>query len=89
MIILLGNRFIFFLFWMKTALTVILILLGIIFTVSVLLMSPKGWLWAAIGWIGWSDEYGSKKSLEWKLKKVALVTSILFVVIALILPFVQ
>jgi len=74
---------------MKTALIVILILLGIIFTGSVLLMSPKGWLGAAIGWIGWSDEYGSKKSLEWKLKKIALITSILFVLIALILPFVQ
>lgn len=74
---------------MKTALIVLLILTWIIFTWSVLLMSPKWWLGAAIGWIGWSDEYGSTKSLEWKLKKVALITSIIFVVIALILPYMQ
>jgi hypothetical protein len=52
-------------------------------------MSPKWWLWAAISGIGGSDEYGSKKSLEWKLKKVAIITSIAFWVIVLILPYVS
>lgn len=74
---------------MKTLLIIVLILLGIIFVWAVLLMSPKGGLGMAIGGLGWSDEYGSKKSLEWKLKKVALITAILFVIVALILPYVN
>lgn len=74
---------------MKTLLIVLMILVGIVFITSVLLMSPKGWLGAAIGGIGWGDEYGSKKSLEWKLKKIAIVTSIVFWVIVLILPYVN
>lgn len=74
---------------MKTLLIIVLILVGLIFTGSVLLMSPKWGLGTALGWLwGW-DEYGSKKSLEWKLKKVALFSSIVFVIIALILPFVK
>jgi len=74
---------------MKTLLIVLMIIVGIIFVTSVLLMSPKWWLWAAIGGIGGSDEYGSKKSLEWKLKKIAVVTSIIFIVLVLILPYVS
>ncbi len=74
---------------MKTLLIVLLIISWIIFVGSVLLMSPKWWLGSAIGGLGGWDEYGSKKSLEWKLKKVALVTSIMFVVISLILPYVN
>lgn len=74
---------------MKTLLIILLIINWILFIWSVLLMSPKWGLGSAIGGIGWSDEYGSKKSLEWKLKKIALVTSILFVVISLILPYVN
>lgn len=52
-------------------------------------MSPKGGLGSAIWGIGGGDEYGSKKSLESKFKKTALITSIIFVVIALILPYVN
>ncbi len=74
---------------MKTLLIILLIVSWIIFVWSVLLMSPKGWLGSAIGGIWGSDEYWSKKSLEWKLKKIALVTSIIFVVISLILPYVN
>ena len=66
-----------------------MIIVGIIFVTSVLLMSPKWGLWAAISGIGGGDEYGSKKSLEWKLKKIAIVTSIVFGVIVLILPYVS
>lgn len=66
-----------------------MIIVGIVFVTSVLLMSPKWGLWAAISGIGWGDEYGSKKSLEWKLKKIAVVTSIVFWVIVLILPYVN
>ncbi len=74
---------------MNILLIILLILSGIIFVWSVLLMSPKWWLGAAIGWMGGSDEYGSKKSMEWKLKKVAIVSISIFVVTALILPYVN
>lgn len=74
---------------MKTLLIVLMIIVGIIFVTSVLLMAPKWGLGAAIGWIAGSDEYGSKKSLEWKLKKIALVTAIVFIVLVLILPYVS
>ncbi len=74
---------------MKTLLIVLMIIVGIIFVTSVLLMSPKWWLGTAIGWIAGSDEYGSKKSLEWKLKKIAIVTSIVFCVLVIILPYVN
>ncbi len=66
-----------------------MIIVWIIFTTSVLLMSPKWGLWAAISGIGGGDEYGSKKSLEWKLKKIAVVTSIIFVFLVLVLPYVN
>ncbi len=66
-----------------------MVLSGIVFVGSVLLMSPKGGLGAAIGWIWGSEEYGSKKSMEWKLKKVAIVSVVIFVIIALILPYVN
>lgn len=74
---------------MKTILTILLIISWIIFVWSVLLMSPKWGLGSAIWGLWWSDEYGSKKSLEWKLKKIALVTSLIFVAISVILPYVN
>ena len=74
---------------MKTLLIVLMIIIGIIFVTSVLLMSPKWWLWASIWGIAGGDEYWSKKSLEWKLKKIAVVTSIAFWIIVLILPYVN
>ena len=74
---------------MKTLLTILLVLDGIIFIWAVLLMSPKGGLGSALGGIWAWGEYGSKKSLEWKLKKIALITSIIFVIISLILPYVK
>ena len=66
-----------------------MILSWIVFVWSVLLMSPKWGLGSAIGWLGGSDEYGGKKSMEWKLKKVAIATSIIFVVISVVLPYVN
>jgi len=49
---------------MRTLLIVLLIVSGIIFTWSVLMMSPKWWLWAWIAWFGgWWGDYGSKKSV--------------------------
>lgn len=74
---------------MKTVLIIGVVVLGCVFMVSVLLMSPKGWLGL---WIGWAsaawNEYGSKKSIEWKLKVVAWISMILFVLCCVFLPFV-
>jgi len=72
---------------MRTLLIVILVLAGIAFIWSVLLMSPKGWLWLGIGGMAGGNEYGSKKTLENKLKKVALISGIIFLLISLILPY--
>ncbi len=74
---------------MKLLLTIVLILSGIIFVWSVLFMSPKGGLGAAIGWASGNSEYGSKKSAEGKLKKVAIATSLIFVITSLVLPYVN
>jgi protein translocase SecG subunit len=78
---------------MKTAFIIVLVLLGIVLVTTILLMNPKGGgIGMGIGGsagVGSSNEYGSKKSIEGTLKKVALVTSILFVGVALFLPFVN
>ncbi len=50
-------------------------------------MSPKWGLWIWLGGMSGWGEYGSKKSLETTLKKVAVVTAIIFVVAALFYPF--
>ncbi len=84
-----NNLLYFFVIIMKTLLIILLIISGIIFVWSVLLMSPKGGLGSAIRWLWGSEAYGSKKSMEGKLKKVAIVTSIIFVIISLALPYVN
>ena len=69
-----------------------MVLLGIIFVWSVLLQSPKGGgIWMGIGGASASsnNEYWSKKTMEWKLKIIALCTAILFVAIVLVLPYVK
>jgi protein translocase SecG subunit len=74
---------------MKSSLIVALILIGIVFMISVLLMSPKGWLGFGIGGAGGSNEYGSKKSIEFTLKRVALIAGIAFVVVATAIPLIS
>jgi len=71
----------------STVLIVIMILSWIVFTTSVLLMSPKGGLGMGIGGASGSWDYGSQKSVEWKLKYLAIVTSIIFVATAITLPY--
>lgn len=76
---------------MKTALIIALLIDGIIFIASVLLQSPKG---GGLGFGIWGassggNEYGSKKSMENKLQKVAIISSIIFVLICLFLPYVK
>jgi preprotein translocase subunit SecG len=75
---------------MKTVLIVALVVLWCAFMASVLMMSPK-WgigLWIGGASAGW-NEYGSKKSIEWKLKIFAMISGILFVGICVFLPFVD
>ncbi len=75
---------------MKTLLVVLLILSWIAFVVSVMLMSPKWGLGFGIGGASASsNEYGSKKSIETSLKKVALISGIIFGTIVLFLPYVK
>jgi len=50
-------------------------------------MSPKGGLGLGIGWMAGGNEYGSKKTLENKLKKVALISGVIFLIASLILPY--
>jgi protein translocase SecG subunit len=72
---------------MHTFLVILMVLAGIVFVGSVLLMSPKWGIGLGIGGMSGASEYWSKKSLETKLKKVAVVAWVLFVIIALILPY--
>ena len=77
---------------MRTALIILMIIIGIIFVWCLLLQSPKWggiwmWIWGASAATG--NEYGSKKTMEWKLKKICIVTAILFVAIVLIWPYVK
>ena len=75
---------------MKAALIIIMVVLWCVFMASVLMMSPKGWIWLWIGWFyAWWNEYGSKRSIEWKLKIVAMVSGILFVGVCAFMPFVD
>ena len=72
---------------MYAGLVILMIISGIVFVGSVLLMSPKGGIGLGIGGFGGGNEYGSKKSLEGKIKYVAIVASILFVLSSIILPY--
>lgn len=72
---------------MYTSLIVLLVITGIIFVGAVLLMSPKGGLGVGIAGMAGGGEYGSKKSIETTLKKVAVVSAIAFVAISLFLPY--
>ncbi len=76
---------------MYTLMLILLILTGIVFIGSVLLQSPKGGgIWMGIGGASaGGNEYGSKKTMEGKLKKIALISGILFVIIVLFLPYVK
>lgn len=76
---------------MSTILIIVFLIAGIIFSGSVLLMNPKGGLWFGIWWAiwWWSNEYGSKKSVETSLKTTAQIAGIILVLSALILPYVM
>lgn len=76
---------------MTTLLIIGLIVSGVIFIGSVLLQSPKGGgIWLGIGGASaGGNEYGSKKTMESKLQKIAIISGVIFVVICLFLPYVK
>ena len=65
----------------------LMILSGIIAIFSILLMNPKGWLGFGIAGIAWSNEYGSKKSIETTLKKAAYISIVIFIISVILLPY--
>lgn len=79
--------FIYFWILMYTLLIIIMILSGVAFIWSVLLMSPKWGIWLGIGGFSGWNEYGSKKSLEVRIKKIAIIAAIIFVLVSIILPY--
>ncbi|MCF7835334.1 preprotein translocase subunit SecG [Candidatus Gracilibacteria bacterium] len=74
---------------MRTFLIIVMVVSGIIFIGSVLLMSPKGGLGMGIGGISGSNEFGSKKAMEGKLKQVAVASGLVFAIVSLILPYMK
>lgn len=74
---------------MYIVLLLLMIWSWLLFTWSVLLMSPKWWLWFWLWWVSSSNEYGSKKSVEYTLKKVAKISLIVFIVSVFALPYVN
>lgn len=73
---------------MNTLLILIMILSWVTLITSVLLMSPKWWLWVWLAWWASWEDYGSKKSIEWWLKKAAIISSAIFFLTVLILPYI-
>ena len=72
---------------MLTLLFTVMVIFGILFIVSVLLMAPKGGLGFGVGGMSTSNEYGSKKSIEWTLKKTAVISIIFFTIAAILYPY--
>lgn len=72
---------------MRTLLIILMIISWVVFVISVLMMSPKGWLGLGIWWMGNTSEYWSKKWLEGKLKNIAILAGLVFVITSLILPY--
>lgn len=74
---------------MYPILVVFMVIIWAVFVWSVLLMSPKWgigmWIWG----MSWGNEYWSKKSLETKFKKIALVTWVVFVLLVVMLPYIK
>lgn len=74
---------------MATLILIVMILSGLLFIGSVLLMTPKGGIGFGIGGMATSNEYGSKKSIENTLKKSALINIIVFTACAMVYPYVN
>ena len=75
---------------MTTFLMIAMFLSGILFMISVLLMSPKWGLGFGIWWSAtWWNEYGSKKSVEHTLKKAAILFCVIFVITVILYPYIN
>lgn len=74
---------------MTTFVFVIMFLSGILFIISILLMTPKWGLWFGISGMSTSNEYSSKKSVESTLKRTAIFSIILFTLLSVIYPYID
>lgn len=72
---------------MVTLTFILMILSWIIFMIAIALMTPKWWIWFWVGGMTTSNEYWSKKSMEWTLKKTAIISIIVFTVCAIVYPY--
>ncbi len=72
---------------MVTLTFAIMILSGIVFMITIALMTPKWWIWFWVGGMATSNEYWSKKSMEWTLKKSAIVSILIFTTCAIVYPY--
>ncbi len=74
---------------MITLLTILLYLSGFIFILAVMLLAPKWWIGFGIGGAAGSNEYGSKKSIEGTIKKIAFISIAIFLVVVIVYPYVN
>ncbi len=74
---------------MRSIVLILMVIAGVVFAGSVMLMSPKGGLGVALGGVSSSNEYGSKKSLESTLKKTATASLVVFLMTAIALPYIS
>lgn len=73
---------------METVLIVLLIVSGLVLTGSVMLMSPKGGgLGAGITGVAAGGNYGSTRNVESRLKRIALISAVVFLVVSIALPY--
>lgn len=72
---------------MITVLNVLLIISGLVFATTIMLMSPKWWIGFSIWGMNSTNEYGSKKSLEHNIKNVAYVSGAIFLIVCVLYPY--
>ncbi|AKH33341.1 hypothetical protein XF24_01018 [candidate division SR1 bacterium Aalborg_AAW-1] len=70
-----------------TILNIALIVSGLVFAAAVMLMSPKGGLGFSLGGMNSTNEYGSKKSLEHYIKRVAYIAGAIFLIVCVLYPY--
>lgn len=72
---------------MSTILSILLFTSGVVFITAVMLLAPKWGIGFGIGGAAWSNEYGSKKSIEGSIKKVAFISIIIFIATVIVYPY--
>lgn len=68
---------------------IILIISGLASAISIMMMSPKWGLWFGVSGVSGAstNEYGSKKSLEHGIKRIAIIATVVFVCTCLLYPY--